>query len=274
MSTLELIKDERSFSFSRLNSYLRCGKAYELSRITRYPEAPAWYLIGGSAVHKATEMIDRGDGRSISAVWEHCFHAEIEEAEQTWPDWSEWRDAGRKTPQAYDFWLERGMQYTSEWCYWRSENPEVEMSGVEVDLTVTLPSGLTVKAFADRVGRWAPNDHRVIDIKTGSTRPESPLQLEIYSTLLMEVWGLPTEVGCYFMAKDGTMVEKRLQPLSIETLDTLGQTLFRGIDNEVYLPHRTAACYSCGVKRACYLTSGDTLDTRAFDPLNPHYGAK
>lgn len=46
-------------SYSSLTSYLKCGKAYELSRILKLPERPMWSSIGGRAVHEATEDRDR-----------------------------------------------------------------------------------------------------------------------------------------------------------------------------------------------------------------------
>lgn len=45
-------------SYSSLTAYLKCGKAYELSRILKLPERPMWSSIGGRAVHEATEVHD------------------------------------------------------------------------------------------------------------------------------------------------------------------------------------------------------------------------
>lgn len=56
--TVEIIKPATR-SFSALTSWLRCGKAYQLSRIQKVPRAPAWWFIGGNAVHRATERYDR-----------------------------------------------------------------------------------------------------------------------------------------------------------------------------------------------------------------------
>jgi putative RecB family exonuclease len=50
-------------SYSQYETYLSCGEKYRLSRIVKVPEQPAWYLIGGSAVHEATEAYDK-------AMWE------------------------------------------------------------------------------------------------------------------------------------------------------------------------------------------------------------
>jgi hypothetical protein len=42
-------------SFSAFNSWLRCGKAYQLERILKAPSDPAWWFVGGSAFHSAAE---------------------------------------------------------------------------------------------------------------------------------------------------------------------------------------------------------------------------
>lgn len=46
-------------SYSALTTYLDCGWKYYLTRIVQVDEQPAWYLVGGSAVHAATEAYDK-----------------------------------------------------------------------------------------------------------------------------------------------------------------------------------------------------------------------
>ena len=45
-------------SYSSLTTWLECGWLYFLSRIANAPEKPAIWNLGGSAVHKATELYD------------------------------------------------------------------------------------------------------------------------------------------------------------------------------------------------------------------------
>lgn len=45
-------------SYSQMETLLSCGEKYRLTKIVQVPEQPAWYLIGGSAVHTATEVYD------------------------------------------------------------------------------------------------------------------------------------------------------------------------------------------------------------------------
>ena len=45
-------------SYSSLTTYLDCGWKYYLSRIAKQRGLPSWWLLGGSAVHAATESYD------------------------------------------------------------------------------------------------------------------------------------------------------------------------------------------------------------------------
>lgn len=47
------------FSHSQMNSWLRCGKSYQLSRLIGVPERPAVYLVTGNAMHSVIEDINR-----------------------------------------------------------------------------------------------------------------------------------------------------------------------------------------------------------------------
>lgn len=46
-------------SYSGLSDWLKCGKAYQLKRVLKLPEKPAWWNVGGKGVHAATEHYDR-----------------------------------------------------------------------------------------------------------------------------------------------------------------------------------------------------------------------
>lgn len=44
---------------SQISSLLTCGEQYRLTRVEHAPERPMWAGIGGSAVHRMTEDLDR-----------------------------------------------------------------------------------------------------------------------------------------------------------------------------------------------------------------------
>jgi len=45
-------------SYSQFTTFLSCGEKYRLTRVLKLDEDPAWYLVGGSAVHAAADAID------------------------------------------------------------------------------------------------------------------------------------------------------------------------------------------------------------------------
>lgn len=46
-------------SYSSLTTFTECGWQYILTRAMKVPEKPAWWFIGGNAVHEVTEALDR-----------------------------------------------------------------------------------------------------------------------------------------------------------------------------------------------------------------------
>ena len=44
---------------SQISSLLTCGEQFRLTRLVKAPERPMWAGIGGSTVHRVTEILDR-----------------------------------------------------------------------------------------------------------------------------------------------------------------------------------------------------------------------
>lgn len=266
-------------SHSALNNYLRCGKAYELRKLG-VQEKPAWWLIGGSAVHKATEWLDKGiwDGSPEDAFYE-AFDSEIFDAEDIEPDQDLWRKAGfGARAQGYEHWMGQGPRYVKQWA---SHN--AWFSEIEYDVSTTLPSGIKIKAYVDRV-EVSPEGVDVIDLKTGSARPDSDQQLGIYSVLTLYKlnqdprYSVPDMRvghqlhGAYnYMFKDDEFYEMDVSNWTLETVDEIAKEWYNGISSGVFLPNRGKQCGTCGLSEACFLASGDSPLTRKYDRLNPSY---
>lgn len=259
-------------SHSAISSYQRCGKAFELSRLHKVPEAPAWFLLGGSAVHKATEWIDKGEWDDApEAAFYAAFYTEIIEAEQAHPDKSTWRKAGYGArAQGYEHWMLQGPRYVKQWA----DYDDVNWAHVELDVSTTLPSGIKIKAYVDRVilhvDEWTSS---IYDLKTGSTRPDSDQQLGIYSVLVEQKLGRPVSHAYNYMFKDDEFYEMDVSNWTLETVDEIAREWYNGVGSGVFLPIRGKQCNTCGVSKACYLQSGDSPDTRRYDRLNPNHGA-
>jgi len=53
------MSDRTHISYSQYNEYVTCGERFRLTRLVGLTEDPAWWFAGGTAVHTATEAIDR-----------------------------------------------------------------------------------------------------------------------------------------------------------------------------------------------------------------------
>ena len=272
------MKTPKHASHSAISSYLWCGKQYELQRLRKYPEPPSWWLIAGSAIHSATEWIDKKewDG-SPEQAFDTAFYLECQAARERWPDESEWSSAGYgRNSQGYEYWAEKGREYVSQWADRHFEGL------VELDVSTVLPSGLEIKAYIDRVSRVGKGHYEIFDLKSGSKRPESDQQLGIY-TVLLDLWlnknahlrNLTVPNGGIraftYMFKDDEFYETDVSHWNLETVDRLAQEWMAGVEASVFLPNRGSACGRCGVADACFLQSGDTATTRIYDRLNPFY---
>lgn len=252
-------------SHSAINNFLRCGKAYELDKLG-VTEAPAWWLLGGSAVHKATEWLDKDEWDDAPEMAFHqAFADEIEQALKREPNQDAWRKAGYGArAQGYEHWIQQGPRYVKQWA-----DRGFTWDHVELDVSTTLPSGITIKAYVDRV-REIDDFNFIYDLKTGSTRPDSDQQLGIYSVLVREKLGLPVWAFNY-MFKDDEFYEMDVSNWNIHTLDKMATEWYSGIESAIFLPNRGKQCGTCGVSAACFLQSGDTEVTRKYDQLNPNY---
>lgn len=70
LSTTSTTKSESPFpvylSPSQISSLLLCGEKFRLERVMHAPQRPMWASIGGSAVHKITENLDREKYASVT----------------------------------------------------------------------------------------------------------------------------------------------------------------------------------------------------------------
>lgn len=267
-------------SHSSISSYLRCGKAFELEKIKKYPTMPAWWLIAGSAIHTATEWIDTGEwDRTPEEAFDLALFLEVQKASAVEPDETKWLAAGwGRSEQRFAHWQEKGRRYVAQWA---DRGFDFHRGMVELDVSTTLPSGLEIKAYIDRVHVNTGN-FEIYDLKSGSTRPESDQQLGIYKVLL-DVWlntkGTQYTRGLYtddirvfnYMFKDDEFYEVDVSNWDLQAVDKIAQQWYRGVRDRVFLPVRGSSCGRCSVSEACFLQSGDTATTRAYDELNPFY---
>lgn len=254
-------------SHSALSQYLRCGNQYKLERIDKIPTPPAWYFLGGKAVHLATQWMDERDAypysdNQLSHLWSEAYDLEIDQAYREWPEDSEWLQAGRRgTEQGYTYWDLRGNMCVKAWHDWRiSPDRSLVLDSIEEEIEVTLPSGIILKGYIDRVFCDPDTAERsVLDIKTATKRPGSPLQLGFYKVgYELKHPGRKVASGAWWMAKDGREFVQNISHITLATLDEYARRYYRGVEQEVFIPNLGDACFFCAVKSHCFAYGGES----------------
>lgn len=279
----------KHLSYSTLDQWFSCPKKVELTKIQRAPATPAWWFAGGSAVHAATEVYDLWTLRdpvgrpkfSIADEFSKAFDQEVMEISEKEPDRSKWRSAGPKdSPESYDRWMQLGPLLVGNYIKWRRATEYViwktdDVTGIEIDLSFTPPGcDKEIKAYADRIF-YEPmlEQIHIIDLKTGTRGPNSPLQFGVYRAGLEARHGAVATTGMAFMnreAKPGKAFD-----LAKYTPDYVGRlfgSLSRAVDARVWPAHKGSSCRMCDVQDACYTNDGPLAEM--YDPDHPDYAPR
>ncbi len=260
-------------SYSSVDSWLQCGQKYYLTKIEGHKEDPAWWSVGGSAVHHATEWWDLGMHQELNTtdLFLRAFEEQTaNEAEWTGTSPKDWRNS---RGQDGDWWRANGAPMVQAWIDWRQETGwhifEFEVDdgvndvphffpGVEVPFEVDI-GGVPVKGYIDRVMVTDAGEVVVVDLKSGARKPDSPLQLGYYRAALEEQYGVHADLGGYFMnrKKKGEQIEVTgLGKYTPEFIGRFVQGFQRARELNLYVPHVTAFCKSCGVAAHCWAATG------------------
>lgn len=264
MSKLETLTGRNYLSHSSLSTWVDCGERFRLERVVGVPRQKAWYLVGGSAFHTATELLDKGEVTHPGNAWAQAWAKQVEQ-ELAGVDYADVRAGGRKSKEWPDketdaWWVVNGPLMVQQYVQWRDSMfdqgwqwfPLPDGSpAVEVPIQIELGEVL-VKGFIDRVMVSPDGELVVNDLKTGSHTPASTLQLGIYALGVERHFGVRPILGGYYMARKGEMTG----PSSLLHLDeaTVGDWFTKvkaGIELELFVPHVSSMCGSCSARPYC-----------------------
>lgn len=266
MSNLEAVTGRNYLSHSSLSSYLKCGEQFRLERVAGAPQGTAWYLVGGSAVHRASEMLDKGEQADLYEAWRmawvECYRDDIDakginpldvraggRASKEWPnkenaDW--WQHHGPIMLQQYVAWRDARFAEGWQWLALPDGSPAVEL-GINLEL-----GGVLVKGFIDRVMVTDSGELIVVDLKTGSHTPASTLQLAIYALGVEHHLGVLPILGGYYMARKAELSgPSSLLHYTPELVGRWFSQVRQGIEAELFVPQPSSLCGSCTVRPYC-----------------------
>jgi putative RecB family exonuclease len=265
--TLEQKTGKPYISHSAMSTWLNCGWSYYLTRIQNVPQNPSYWLVGGKAVHEATEIYDttpllhdQWDSRAVfTERWEENFKKD--------DNGMPFRAGGRATKQYPNkedttWWLDNGPKMVDFWIQFREVSgymPYQIPSGsfaIETELSAEI-GGVPMRGFLDRLMLAPGGELVVIDIKTSTKAPVASTQLGTYAILCEKLWGIRPAKGAYFMARTGELTEP--VDLSHYTEPRLASQVkgFKiAVDNNIFIPQPGFLCGTCSVNHACYAVNG------------------
>lgn len=280
-------------SYSSRDTWQRCPKAYQLSRIIQAPQTVSWWNIGGSTVHAVLDHYDamssvgNADVFHLGASWEASFAAEIRKAEKTEPDRSKWR-IKRMSSEGEAWWNYHGPIMCQSYISWRERSPSwtlADIAGtpaIELDVSTHLPGcDREVKAFVDRIF-WdtITSTYAGVDFKSGSSMGKED-QFGTYRACLKHKFGIAVDRWYTFRVRDNTgrrngkapglyPHHRTLEHWTPEYAGHLMAQVSRGIDAEVFPPRLDSHCdHFCDMRAACYAAGGEHSDR--WDPDHPRY---
>lgn len=271
-------------SFSSLGSWLRCGHAYALQKKWGIKEAPAWYLMGGSAVHLATEWIDEDMLAGYDITSDLCvdyFNAAFQE--QILPNLERWKpeDFGASKTTKRDgsledgeWWATEGPAMVATYADWRKQS-DWQLLHLDGESTVEFAmmpeiDGFPVKMFIDRLFVNGDGQIVIMDIKTGKSMPRHSLQLSFYAWGLRELRGINVDLGVFYNPRKGTMSPTYDIRNHSYAVGTIMRNWKQAVENDHFLPN-LENCVSCNLAHACYFGSGN-LNDPAYSPALQNKG--
>ncbi|ONK10336.1 PD-(D/E)XK nuclease family protein [Streptomyces sp. MP131-18] len=211
-------REIKHLSYSSMSTWQKCGKAYQLGRVRGIRGTPAWWNIGGNAVHSVLEVWDHlfrehgapnwGD-EALRSAFSGALESEIDWAAQVEPDQSKWR-VKRMSSEGYDWWQTNGPVMCRSYIDWRLRSPSWEIwttpdgePAIELDVSGYLPGcDLEIKAFVDRVFEDTVNRVLwIVDFKSGSSMG-TDLQFGTYRALIAQKFKAVADLGATFRTRD------------------------------------------------------------------------
>jgi putative RecB family exonuclease len=248
-----------SLSPSRASDFKTCPLLYRFRTIDRLPERKSSAAVRGTLVHAVLEKLydlpaaERSPAAAQSLIG---------------PVWAELREEpgiaelfAEETGEAgsLDAWLASAGRLVEN--YFSLEDPtRIQPDGREQLVEVTLPDGLLLRGFVDRID-VAPNGAiRVVDYKTGAIPREAfeakaLFQMKFYALVLWRTRGTVASQLKLMYLGDGdtlTYAPEEAELVRFErTLQAIWTAIERAVATGDFRPNRTRLCDWCDHQALC-----------------------
>jgi putative RecB family exonuclease len=265
-------EDERaprrpSLSPSRAADFKSCPLLYRFRTIDRLPEKKSLAAVRGTLVHAVLEKLYDlpAAGRTVAAAQELLAPAWAELREE--PGVAELfavaqDDGGESTPAApesVEAWLTSAGKLVER--YFTLEDPtRIQPHGREELVEVTLPDGLLLRGYVDRLDVAANGALRVVDYKTGATPREAfegkaLFQMKFYALVLWRTRGVVASQLKLLYLSDGealTYSPDEGELIRFErTLQAIWSAIERAVATGDFRPNKSRLCGWCDHQALC-----------------------
>jgi putative RecB family exonuclease len=252
-----------SLSPSRAADFKSCPLLYRFRTIDRLPEKKSKAAVRGTLVHAVLEKL-----YDLPAA-----ERTVETARTlVEPAWAELRDepgiaelfqapAGEVLPEkeGLEAWLVSAGELVE--TYFRLEDPtRIEPHGREELVEVTLPDGLLLRGYVDRLDVAPTGALRVVDYKTGAVPRETfeakaLFQMKFYALVLWRTRGVVAAQLKLLYLKDGdalTYAPDEAELLRFErTLQAIWAAIERAVASGDFRPNKSRLCSWCDHQALC-----------------------
>lgn len=226
-------RGERHRSVSQVEGFSDCGTRYALSD----QESPAWWNVGGKALHRCVETINRYVAMynnldsaapgvaDANHIWLEAFDREILDQCAASPAFPlpDWR-AAKKGNEGYDWWRVEGPPMVEKYVTWLrgmlTDGWEIARTSdgrpvIELELYTNVGASVPNLSIIDfALYHASRNLLLIVDCKAGGSAPKSTFQLGVYGWASLGVMNrsfmdafTPERVrGVYYRARTGELV--------------------------------------------------------------------
>ena len=194
-----------ALSPSRASDYKRCPLQYRLRAIDKIPEPSTEAQVKGTLVHAVLEEM------FASPREERTYPAAVKRLK---PNWEKMREADPSCaePVADEYQLLVDAR-TLLRGYFTMENPlGFDAHAQEMPVDFTLPNGVPVRGFIDRVDIAPTGEVRVVDYKTGKKplprySQDAQFQMRFYALVYWRMFGVvPTQLKLMYLKVMDSMI--------------------------------------------------------------------
>jgi putative RecB family exonuclease len=266
---------EWSLSPSRALDFKNCALLYRFRVIDKLPEPPSIDAARGTVVHGILEkLFDLEAGqRTVAAAIEFAA-----------PEWQLILDEDPELAALvadHPGGLAGLLESTSDLLdsYFSLEDPQrLEPAEREVLVETTLPSGVHLKGFVDRLDRSPAGDIRVVDYKTGKSPHEAYegkalFQLRFYALVLWRTTGvLPRLLRLYYLKDREVLDYSPDEPdlISLERqVDAIAAAIIKARETGDWREKPSKLCGWCAHQAVCPAYGGTPPPLPEIAPLAP-----